>query len=102
MSYHACSIDLLELEPLCNEDIICSSMLKGIRTECNRAIIFIGHQGRNLEVVKLRMCSTRMTIESTLESPAASSCPGHLFTTLEQVQKLGTTIVRKILPDLRY
>ena len=42
-----------------------------------------------------------MIIRPTLESPAASSCPGHLFTILERVLRSGTSITKKFLPDLR-
>jgi len=63
-------------------------MLKGICAKRNRTSTFIGYQGRNLKVVKLRLGSPRMIIGSTLESPAASSCPGHLFTILERVSEV--------------
>src|SRR5258706_10657914 len=99
---HTCPMNSLEFEPLCNEYTVCSSMLKGIRAKCNGATTFVGYQGWNLKVVKLRPRSPCMIAGSTLESPAASSCPGHLFTILERVLKLGTTITRKFLPDLRY
>ena len=97
-----CPINLLEFKPLCNEYTDCSSMLKGIRAKCNRATAYVGYQGRNLKVVKLRPRSPCMITGLTLESPAASSCPGHLFTILERVHRLGMTITRRFLPDLRY
>ena len=49
---YICPIGLLEFEPLRNDDAVRSSMLKGIRAKRNRATTFIGHQGRNLKVVK--------------------------------------------------
>ena len=93
---------LLEFEPLCKEYIVCSSRFQSIRAKRNRAITFIGHQRWNLKVVKLRLRSPRVITGSTLESPAASSCPGHLFTILGRVLKLGTIVTRKPLPDLGF
>ena len=77
-------------------------MLKGLCAKRDWATTFVGNQGRNLKVVKLRLRLPCVIAGSTLESPAASSCPGHLFTILERVLKLGTTVKRKLLPDLRY
>ena len=95
-------MNVLEFEPLRNEDIVCSSMLEGIRAKRNRPTTFIGHQRRNLKVVNLGLSSPCIIKDSTLESPAASSCPGHLFTILERVLKLGAAMTRKPLPDLGY
>jgi len=41
---HTYPINLLELEPLCEEHTVCSSMLKSIGAKRNRATTFIGHQ----------------------------------------------------------
>ena len=54
---HTCPMNILEFEPLCKEDTICSSILERICAKRNRATTFIGHQGRNLKVIKLRLRS---------------------------------------------